>query len=141
METEYRVLSHIEESPNLTRLYSELVGESMVPDIGKINELISSGGLAFYSVWVDGQLAGMTSIIPVRTALSNKLWIEDVAVLSDFRGLGLGRKLLEYAMDDAPQRFFPGAFYLTSRPFRVAARKLYASMGFKEEETGLFCKK
>lgn len=140
MDITYRALSDVEASERLTRLFCELTGEEMTPDVGRLNRLIADGDLAFYTAWLDGELVGMTSVIPCRTALSNKLWIEDVAVLSECRGLGIGRGLLAFAMDDSRSRFFDGTFWLTSRPSRIAARKMYASMGFQEYETGVFKK-
>lgn len=140
MDIQYKVTAELESSASLTRLFCELTGEEIIPDVARINDLIASGRLAFYTAWVDGELVGMTSIIPCRTALSDKLWIEDVAVLSECRGMGIGRGLVEFAMNDAVTRFFPGTFWLTSRPSRAAARKMYATLGFKEHNTGVFYK-
>lgn len=140
MDIRYRILPKVESSERLTRLFSELKGEETTPDVSRINALIAAGNLAFYSAWMDGELVGITSVIPCRTAQSDKLWIEDVAVLGECRGLGLGKGLVEFAMEDASSRFFNGTFWLTSRPSRTAARKMYASMGFEEYETGVFRK-
>lgn len=141
MDVQYKVLTHVEASERLTRLFRELTGTDMVPDVERINSLIGSGNLAFSTAWLDGELVGMTSVVPFRTALSDKLWIEDVAVLSECRGLGIGRGLLEFAMEDAVSRFFRGTFSLTSNPSREAARRLYVSLGFHQRETGVFLKK
>jgi len=130
----------VSESDNLTRLFTELSDCNQSPDVGRINSLISSGQLAFYVALVDDTLAGMMSVIPYRTAVKNKLWIEDVCVLSDYRGMGLGRKLIEFAMSDSEEYFGTGTFWLTSRPSRTAARNLYKSLGFKEYNTGIFFK-
>ncbi len=141
MDVQYKVLSGIEPSDRLTRLWRELtLRDEVGPDTDRINALIASGRLGFYTAWLDGNLVGMASVVPCRTAQSDKLWIEDVAVLSECRGLGIGRGLLSFAMDDAARRFFKGTFWLTSRPSREAARKLYASMGFEQHETGVFFK-
>lgn len=140
MTITYKSVSEIEGSERLTRLFSELTGKDMTPDISRINGLIADGSLAFYTAWADGILVGMTSIIPCRTSLSDKLWIEDVAVLNEYRGHGIGRGLLGFAMNDAMERFGGGTFWLTSRPSRTAARKMYESMGFREYETGVFKK-
>lgn len=125
-------------SENLTRLFSELSGFDRVPDVGRINSLIAAGSLAFYIVLYNGETVGMASVIPCRTAASDKLWIEDVCILSDFRGKGLGRKLMEFAMNDSVKLFGPGTFWLTSRPARKAARQMYESLGFSEYETGVY---
>ena len=138
MDIQYKVLAALAKSDRLDRLFSELYGEEMSPDTGRINALISKGALVLYSAWLDGELVGMASVIPCRTAVSDKLWIEDVAVLSECRGLGIGRGIIEFALKDAASRFGEGTFWLTSRPSRAAARKLYASLGFREYETGVF---
>jgi ribosomal protein S18 acetylase RimI-like enzyme len=72
--------------------------------------------------------------------MTDKLWIEDVVVHSSARGKGIGRGLLEFALEDGRKRFPDCVFYLTSRPSRVAARKLYTDLGFQEYETGVFKK-
>lgn len=138
MEVIYKALSRVRQSERLTRLFRELTGTDMIPDTDRINSLIASGSLAFYTAWLDGELVGMTSVIPCRTSLSDKLRIEDVAVLNECRGLGIGKGIVVYAMEDAAVRFFPGTFWLTSRPSRTSARRMYASLGFKEYETGVF---
>lgn len=140
MAVVYRILPFVEDSERLTRLFTELTCEDTHPDTERINLLISEGSLIFYSAWLDGLLVGMASVIPCRTSISDKLWIEDVAVLNECRGKGIGRGLLEFALNDATGRFGTGTFWLTSRPSRIPARKLYESMGFIQYETGVFKK-
>ena len=125
---------------DLTNLFSQLNGFDTVPDVERINSLISEGSLAFYTVRDKDKIVGMASVIPCRTAASDKLWIEDVCVLEEYRGKGVGKRLVEYAMADAIQYFGKGTFWLTSRPSRTAARQMYRSMGFTEYETGVFYK-
>ena len=125
-------------SDNLTRLFSELSGCHREPDIERINSLIAAGTLAFYQVLENDHPVGMASVISCRTAASDKLWVEDVCILSDFRGRGLGRALLEFAMKDSVTLFGQGTFWLTSRPSRTVARKMYEALGFSEYETGVY---
>jgi len=128
----------VESSDNLTRLFSELKGSAYSPDVERINKLIASGRLMLYLIVENGLPVGMTSVVPCRTATSDKLWIEDVCVLSECRGRGYGRLLMEHIINDARQEFKEATFWLTSRPSRTAARELYRSLGFKEHETGVF---
>ena len=125
-------------SDNLTRLFSELSGFHREPDIDRINSLIADGTLAFYLVCEDDRPVGMASVISCRTAASDKLWIEDVCILSECRGRGLGRALLEFAIKDSVSLFGEGTFWLTSRPSRTVARKMYEALGFSEYETGVY---
>ena len=125
---------------DLTSLFSQLDGYESVPDIKRINSLISEGTLAFYTVREGDRIIGMASVIPCRTAASDKLWIEDVCVLEEYRGKGIGKQLVEYAMTDAAHYFGKGTFWLTSRPSRAVARQMYRSLGFTEYETGVFYK-
>lgn len=131
-------LSVVEPSEALTRLFCELTGREMIPDVDRVNRLIAAGELTFYAAYLEGSLVGMTSIISCRTALSDKYWVEDVAVLSDYRGKGYGRQLLSYVLEDVKACCGSGVFYLTSKPSRQAARQLYQSLGFIQYETGVF---
>jgi len=128
----------VSEEDHLERLFTELRGEFFSPDLERINKLIQSGQLAFYVVESENGVVGMASVIPCRTAVTDKLYIEDVAVLSDSRGMGIGRELMNFAMEDSEKMFGAGTFCLTSRPSRVTARSLYRSLGFEEYETGVF---
>ena len=58
--------------------------------------------------------------------------IQNIAVHPAFRGLGVGRSLLERGLGQARER---GATWasLEVRPSNLAARRLYASLGFVEQ--------
>lgn len=135
---EIRRATSLEPSPRLSELFSELYGYELVPDISRINSLIAEGKIAFYLVESQGEPVGMATVIPCRTATTDKLWIEDVCILDSCRGHGLGRKLLSFVLSDASELFGRGTFWLTSNPTRTAARALYKSLGFQEYETGVF---
>lgn len=63
--------------------------------------------------------------------------IEDVVIDTDYRGKGLGRKLMEDLIDIAKREKIE-ILNLTSNPKRIPARKLYESLGFTLSETGVF---
>jgi len=131
-------VEHLEPSKELDILFSELHARDISVDVKRINRLISERNLAFYALKSDGIIIGMASVIPCRCATSDKLWIEDVCILGSERGKGLGKVLFEFVLEDARAFFGPGTFYLTSRPSRAAARQMYRSFGFVEQETGIF---
>jgi len=76
-----------------------------------------------------GAITGMLTLVmfPLPTGL--RAWIEDVVVDDAARGQGTGEKLTREAMRLAREA---GArrVDLTSRPFRVAAGRLYERLGF-----------
>ena len=61
--------------------------------------------------------------------------IEDVCVSSKFRGMGIGKALMEEAIKRCDNYIT-----LTSRPERVAAHKLYEKLGFVKSNTDVFKK-
>ena len=75
---------------------------------------------------VGGKLAGR---IRVLTWWNQFGYIEDLAVNPEFRGLGLGRKLLERGIQWARETNHPGVM-LETQDDNVPACMLYASCGF-----------
>ena len=65
--------------------------------------------------------------------------VDYVCVDSEYRRLGVGKKLLEEAYDFAKKQ---SAIYLqlTCSTFRIAAHKLYESCGFVKRESDIFRK-
>lgn len=86
----------------------------------------------------NGVLVGSGSVIFSYT-MSGGLhgYLEDVVVDSDYRGKGIGRELTQKLIGIAKKR---KARYidLTSKPVRIAANKLYQSLGFKKRETNCY---
>lgn len=66
-----------------------------------------------------------------------KASIEDVVVSSTYRGQHLGKQLMKYVLEQA-KAFAPIELHLTSNPMRVAANKLYQSIGFQKKETNCY---
>lgn len=75
---------------------------------------------------VDGKLAGQIKII---TWWNGYAYIDDVIVNPQFRGLGVGKALMEAAIQWSIEKRFPGIM-LETQDDNVAACKLYDSCGF-----------
>ncbi len=69
---------------------------------------------------------------------SDDCWIEDVFVAEDARGTGLGRALVQRALDLARERGC-GRAELDVDDVNEPARKLYESLGFGEKHGGSAC--
>ena len=96
-----------------------------------LESILASDTSVFVAV-DEGRIVGTASLIPVHQLMGTKCWIEDVVVDDDYRGRGLGRKLMEYALMFAPVG--TTSINLTSSRTRETARHLYHSLGFEERE-------
>ena len=55
-----------------------------------------------YVVRHDGRIIGLTVMVPHRHLPGLRYHVEDVVIAREHRGLGVGRQLLEFAMNDVP---------------------------------------
>lgn len=87
---------------------------------------------ALFVARVDGNLAGCCALRPLdATDYPNAAEMKRLFVRKQFRGLGLGRKLAEAAMDAARQAGY-SCVLLDTLDDMEAARALYAELGFAE---------
>lgn len=91
----------------------------------------------FFAAVQSGHIVGCASLCLTRHPLGLKGGIEDVVVSPSCRGLGLGRRLMEHIIGYA-RGLAPIELHLTSRPSRVAANKLYLSLGFQPHQTNVY---
>ena len=63
--------------------------------------------------------------------------IEDVVVLEEYRGRGLGRAMLQHILSEAAAHS-PIEVSLTSKPSRIAANALYRALGFVQKDTNCY---
>ena len=90
-----------------------------------------------YVILDDEHIVGCATLCIFHSPTGTKASIEDVVVSSDYRGQHLGMKLMEFVLGQARQ-FAPIELHLTSNPKRVAANKLYQSLGFQKKETNCY---
>lgn len=84
-----------------------------------------------------GRIVGMALLIVIRKLSGLQAWIEDVAVDGAHRNQGLGEALVKAAVDMAKSHG-AGGVYLTSRPSREVANRLYLRLGFEKRETNVY---
>ena len=76
---------------------------------------------------VDGKSAGQIKLIPWWNKF---VYVEEFAVSPEFRGMGVGRALMNRAIEWAKHQNFPG-ITLETQDNNVPACRLYARCGFK----------
>ena len=90
---------------------------------------------------IDNQVGGYLLMTKVLNPIKNKYYylIDYVSVSSEYRKMGIGKKLLEEAEKIAREE---GAMYLqlTCGYQRIAAHKLYENSGFIKRESDIFRK-
>ena len=89
----------------------------------------------------DGRLVGYLLLTKVLNPIRNRHYylVDYVCVVRDYRGYGIGEKLLDYAEEYA--RHCGGMYLqLTCRWTRIEAHKLYEKCGFVKRESDIFRK-
>jgi putative acetyltransferase len=84
------------------------------------------------SIYADNQLAGCCALRPLDTVdYANACEMKRLYVRPAYRGLGLGRQLVEATLDCARRAGY-GAILLDTLSDMEAARALYEDLGFEE---------
>ena len=86
----------------------------------------------------DGSIVGTATLCVFESLLGLNANVEDVVVLSSYRGQHLGRKLMEHLIDYARRELKEVNLYLTSRPNRIVANEMYKALGFERRETNVY---
>ena len=90
-----------------------------------------------YVILESERIIGCATLCVFHSPTGTKASIEDVVVSSAYRGQHLGKQLMKYVLEQA-KAFAPIELHLTSNPMRVAANKLYQSIGFQKKETNCY---
>ena len=86
----------------------------------------------------DERIMGMLTLGHYTSPTGRKVWVEDVVVSADYRGKGLGRRLINHAIEYCRENLLPCTLMLTSNPARVAANELYRTSGFESKQTNVY---
>ncbi|NLO69901.1 MAG: GNAT family N-acetyltransferase [Porphyromonadaceae bacterium] len=121
----------------LERLLPQLDTSVEILTFKELDSLINDENTCFFVGEKDGQIMATISIVIYKIPTGEKAWIEDVIVDESVRGFGYGKKLMNFAIDFLRNKGI-SKVNLTSNPSRVAANKLYQSLGFKIRETNLY---
>ena len=127
--------AEISDIPQILDLYAQLQPLDSLIDESKarfVFEQANNCGVTYFVAEVDGHIAGTCyiAIIPNITRQCSPIgFIENVVTSADFRRLGIGRKLMDLAVEFAREC---GCYKVTlqSGIKREKAHKFYESVGF-----------
>jgi ribosomal protein S18 acetylase RimI-like enzyme len=123
---------------SINQLLPQLSSKASSLSMEQLLELTSSDStMVFVCSNAADQITGMLSLVIMKIPTGKKAWIEDVVVDSKARGQGLGKALMDHALQEARERGVK-TIDLTSRPSREGANRLYQSLGFKIRETNVY---
>ena len=121
----------------MQRFLDQLTTNPMTLTEEMFRQLLASPNSHLFFLMKDEQTAGMLTVGIYHSPTGGKAWIEDVVVDETFRGQGLSKLLVAHAIEFTKSQGIP-SLMLTSNPKRIAANKLYQTMGFGRKETNVY---
>lgn len=92
-----------------------------------VEEIINKGGKIYYALY-DNEIMGTVSLIKMNATTFE---LSKMAVTERAQGLGIGKKLLEFCIQEAKKNEIQKFILYSNRQLKPALR-LYESFGFKE---------
>lgn len=103
-----------------------------------LRKIISNHDYLAIAAFDEDKIIGILILITYLLIEGEKKgWIEGLVVSENYRGQGIGRKLVEKVIEKAKGMGLK-SLNLTSREKRIAANKLYQKMGFIRYETNVY---
>ena len=121
----------------MQRFLYQLTTNPMTLTEAMFRQLLDSDNSHLFFLVKDEQIAGMLTVGIYHSPTGGKAWIEDVVVDEAFRGQGFSKLLVAHAIEFTKSQGIP-SLMLTSNPKRIAANKLYQTMGFERKETNVY---
>lgn len=122
----------------ISQMLEELTGRISDSCEEYLQKVIADNNTELFILYCDNKVAGMITLAYYPALSGAKAWIEDVVVLSTFRGQGLARKMVNHAIEYCRQNYTPCTLMLTSNPSRIAANELYRTSGFEPKITNVY---
>ncbi len=100
-------------------------------------DIIKDNAITFVVARDGGTIIGFGTLAIYHSISSKRGRIDHMVIDEQYRGQGLGEKLMQKLIDIAKEHKVT-RIELTSRPSREAANKLYQKMGFEIHETNFY---
>lgn len=102
-----------------------------------LETIINSTSTKLFVAEENNEIIGTLSLVLYKIPTGEKVWIEDVVVDKSFRGRGIGKDLILFAIKYAKEKNIK-SINLTSRPEREIANNLYQNLGFIKRKTNVY---
>jgi ribosomal protein S18 acetylase RimI-like enzyme len=99
--------------------------------------LVRSDDAPTYVAETEGQIVGMVTLCVFTTLTGPKTYLDHLVVAPHWRRRGIGRALVEYAIEQA-EAAGASRIDLTANAEKQAGHALYRSLGFRERDTTVF---
>lgn len=119
------------------KLIPQLSSDCVLPTEKDLNDIVNSNSVQLFIAEENNEILGTLTLVFNKIPTGDKVWIEDVVVDKAARGKGLGKKLIQFAIEYTINKNI-NKINLTSSPERVAANKLYQKLGFIQRETNVY---
>ena len=132
-------LKNVDSVSQIANLLTQLRGREVDIDAIRADTeaIVGSSNRTILVAMSDDEIIGMAVINIVIKVGKREARIDEVVVDESARGTGLGRKLMEAAINWAWDKSC-NSIELTSKPAREAANKLYQKLGFEIRETNVY---
>ena len=104
----------------------------------ELQRIVADPASHLFVARINEKVVAMLTLGDYHSPTGRKAWVEDVVVDEAFRGRGLGREMVEFAIQYCKTHLAPCTLMLTSNPTRVAANELYRSSGFEQKITNVY---
>jgi ribosomal protein S18 acetylase RimI-like enzyme len=98
---------------------------------------VRSEDASTYVAEMDGRVVGMVTLCVFTTLTGPKAYLDHLVVARDWRRRGIGRALVQYAIEQA-HAAGASRIDLTANSEKQAGRALYKALGFRERDTATF---
>lgn len=102
---------------------------------GFINHLENDESIAF-GAFEDEKIIGFVWAYPHQFREENRMYVNEIRVMEEYRGKGYGKKLLGFVEDKAKEMRV-SAVYLHAEASNPESRKFYRCCGYEEERIQL----
>ena len=123
---------------DLLGLMKELNAELKVTRQQQQRSVGAPGTRIFIAENDEKHIVGCATLCVYESPTGRKASVEDVVVLSAYRGQGIGRTLLQRIIGFAGSKLSPIDLHLTSNSSRTEANALYQALGFEQRDTNVY---